>query len=195
MVASRQVEIPYCRAVGRQRGRGLGALAQVVGRTAIHFLPTYLVPAAKRIGADMLKFAAPEIEEVIRRPQRVWEGKLRKINCVAVVNRGEMVQQNLLNNPVGREETMLRTFVVDHVEQFSVPTFCGSVWKCWREGPNCWRCLVLAWTINLSNYLTWWKLHRIWISNESELLRWFETVFFRLEAQTCQGTWLRYTLE
>ena len=64
MVASRQVEIPYYRAVGRQRGRGVGALAQVIGRTAIPFLSKYVVPAAKRIGADMLEFAAPEVGEV-----------------------------------------------------------------------------------------------------------------------------------
>ena len=37
MVASRQVEIPFFRGVGRQRGQGLGALAQVIGRTAIPF--------------------------------------------------------------------------------------------------------------------------------------------------------------
>ena len=64
MVASRQVEIPYYRGVGRQRGRGFGAIAQVIGRTAIPFLRKYVVPAAKRIGADMLEFAAPEIGEV-----------------------------------------------------------------------------------------------------------------------------------
>ena len=65
MVASRQVEIPYYRAVGRQRGRGFGALAQVIGRHAIPFLRKYVVPAAKRIGADMLEFAVPEIAEVV----------------------------------------------------------------------------------------------------------------------------------
>ena len=65
MVASRQVEIPYYRAVGRQRRRGFGALAQVIGRTAIPFLRKYVVPAAKRIGADLLEFAASEIGEVI----------------------------------------------------------------------------------------------------------------------------------
>ena len=65
MVASRQVEIPYYRAVGRQRGRSFGALAQIIGRAAIPFLRKYVVPAAKRIGADMLKFAVPEIAEVI----------------------------------------------------------------------------------------------------------------------------------
>ena len=74
MVASRQVEIPNYRGVGRgqgalgavgiQRGSGFGALAQVIGRTAVPFLRKYVVPAAKRIGADMLEFAAPEIGEV-----------------------------------------------------------------------------------------------------------------------------------
>ena len=65
VVASRQVEIPYYRSVGRQRGRGFGALAQVIGRTAIPFLRKYIVPAAKRVGADLLEFAVPEIAEVV----------------------------------------------------------------------------------------------------------------------------------
>ena len=65
MVASRQVEIPYYRVVGRQRGRGFGALAQVIARTAIPFLRKNIVPAAKRVGADLLEFAASENGEVI----------------------------------------------------------------------------------------------------------------------------------
>ena len=60
MVASRQVKIPYYRAFGRQRGRGFGALAQVLGRTAIPILRKYVVLAAKRVGADFLDFAVPE---------------------------------------------------------------------------------------------------------------------------------------
>ena len=65
MVASRQVEIPYYRAVGRQRGRGFGALAQVIGRTGNPFLRKYVVPAAERVGADFLELAVPEIAEVV----------------------------------------------------------------------------------------------------------------------------------
>ena len=64
MVALRQVEIPYYRGVGRERGREFGALAQVIGRTAIPFLRKKIVPAAKRVGADLLEFAVPEIAEV-----------------------------------------------------------------------------------------------------------------------------------
>ena len=65
MVASRQVEIPYYRSFGRQRGRGFGALAQGIGRTALPFLRKYNVPAAKRVGADLLEFAVPEIAQVV----------------------------------------------------------------------------------------------------------------------------------
>ena len=136
MVASRQVEIPYYRAVGKKRRRGFEALAQFIGRTAIPSLRKFIVPAAKRIGADMLEFAAPEIGEAFRgrksfktAAKSVGKQTLKN-NCVAVVNRVEPFQQNLLNNSVGREETFLQTFLVDHVkQQFSVPTFCGSVWK------------------------------------------------------------------
>ena len=37
MVASKEVEIPSYRGVGRQRGRGFGALAQVIGELQFHF--------------------------------------------------------------------------------------------------------------------------------------------------------------
>ena len=114
------------------------------------------------------------VENLLRRLQRVWESKLWENNWVSVVNRGESFQQNLLSKPVAREEASLQTFLVEHVkQQFSVPTFCGSVWKSWRESPNCWRCPVFAWTRKFPNYLTWWKLHRVWIPNGSELWRWF----------------------
>ena len=65
MVASRELEVPFYRGVGRQRGRGFVAIAQVIGRTAIPLLIKYTVQAAKRIGADLLEFAAPEIAEVV----------------------------------------------------------------------------------------------------------------------------------
>ena len=65
MVASRQVENPYYRAVGRQRGRGFGALAQVIGRTAIPILHKFIVPAAKRVGVHLLEIAVPENAEVV----------------------------------------------------------------------------------------------------------------------------------
>ena len=65
MVASRQKEILFYRGVGRQGGQGFGALAQKIGRTAIPFLRNYIVPAAKRVGADLLEFDVQEIADVL----------------------------------------------------------------------------------------------------------------------------------
>ena len=107
------LEIPYYRAVGRQKGRGFGALAQLILRTAIPFLRRYVVSAAKRIGADMLEFAAPEIGEVVsgrksfKTAAKSVGKKTLKNNWVSAVNRGKSFQQNLPNNPISREETFL----------------------------------------------------------------------------------------
>ena len=65
MVAQKSADFPTFRGHARQRGRGFGALAQTLGRTAIPFIKKYIVPAAKRIGADLFEIAAPEIGEVV----------------------------------------------------------------------------------------------------------------------------------
>ena len=65
MVAQNSADFPIFRGHARQRGRGFGALAQTLGRTAIPFIKKYIVQAAKRIGADLFEIAAPEIGEVV----------------------------------------------------------------------------------------------------------------------------------
>ena len=65
MVASNALELPYYKGIGRQRRRGFGAIAQVIGRTAVPFLRNYFAPAAKRVGADLLEFAVPQVADVV----------------------------------------------------------------------------------------------------------------------------------
>ena len=65
MVVSKQVEIPNFRGIGRQRGRAFGGLAQVFGRKAIPFSRKYVVPAAKRVGVDLMESVAPKIADVV----------------------------------------------------------------------------------------------------------------------------------
>ena len=65
MVASNTLEIPYYKGIWRQRGRGFVAPAQVIERSAIPFLRKNIVPAAKRVGADLLEFAMPEVADVV----------------------------------------------------------------------------------------------------------------------------------
>ena len=65
MFASNTLELPYCNGIGRQRERGIGALAQVIGKTSITFLRKNIIPAAKRVGADLLEIAVPEAADVV----------------------------------------------------------------------------------------------------------------------------------
>ena len=65
MVASNNLELPCYKGIGCQRGRGFGALAQITGRTAIPFLRKYIAASAKRVGADLLEFAVPEVADVV----------------------------------------------------------------------------------------------------------------------------------
>ena len=99
----------------------------------------------------------------------------------------ESFQQNLPNKPVGHVETFWQTFLVIHVKQFWVPSFSDGFWEPWRVSPTSWRCFVVPWTRNLLNYLTWWKLHRVWISNGSDLLRWFESDILAFEPEISRG--------
>ena len=65
IVASRQVEFPFHRDIGRQRGRRFGALAEVHVRTATPLQRKYIVPAAKRVVADLWEFSVPETADVV----------------------------------------------------------------------------------------------------------------------------------
>ena len=195
MDASRQVEIPYFRGVGRQRRWRFVALAQVFGRTAIPFLRKYIVPAGKRLGDDLLEFAAPDIAEVV-------SGKKNFKTAAKSVGRQTLRKQL---GSGSRKTTTNRIIPTKSAEQisrsrrniftnifhysyrvFSVPTFCGRFWNSGREIASSWRCLVVTWTRILSYYL-----QRSWISNGWELFRWFETEVLGSEIETCQGSWLR----
>ena len=110
MVALRQVEIPYYRGVGRQCGRGFGALAQVIGRTAIPFLRKYIVPAAKRVGADLLEFAVTKIAEVVSG---------RKNFKTAAKSVGRQVERKQLGEGSRRKRSASRVIPTKSAKQIS----------------------------------------------------------------------------
>ena len=111
MVASRQVEIPFYTGIHRQRGRGFGALVNVIVRTAIPFLRKYTVPAAKRVGVDLLEIAVPEIAEVVS-GRKIFKTAAKSVgrqtlrnSWVVVAGKGlraESFQQNLQNQSVAK---------------------------------------------------------------------------------------------
>ena len=58
--------------------------------------------------------------------------------------RAEFCQQDLQNRPNFGGEISLQTFLIIHVEQFLIPTFCGSFWKSLWENPSSWKKVVSA---------------------------------------------------
>ena len=200
MVASIQAEIPFYKGIGRQCGQAFGAIAQVIRRSAIPFsrkfssqLQNAWVLTCWNLLCQKLQMLL-SVEKKTRRLQKVWEDKLWENNWVVVAEKEvetQSYQEIRQNKPVGREDTFLQTFLINPVEYFSVPTFCGSFSKSWRESPSSWRCLVVPRTRKLSYYLSRWKLHKLWISKRSELIRWFGTDVFGFETEICQGWWLR----
>ena len=140
MVASRQVEIPYYRGVGRQRGRGFGALAQVIGRTAFPVLRKFIVPAAKSVGADLLEFSVLEIAEVV-------SGR-RNFKTAAKSVLKQTLKKQL--GEVSRERSASRIIQTKSTEQFSLSRrdmfTIISRWSCQKTifGTNLlWQCLEI----------------------------------------------------
>lgn len=61
----RQSQLPYFGGHIRQRGSGIGALVLGVGRIALPFIRKVIIPAAKRLGRDLLTDALPEVLDVV----------------------------------------------------------------------------------------------------------------------------------
>ncbi len=60
-----QASMPYFSGAARQRGSGIGSLALSIGRTALPIIKKFILPAAKRVGRDLVQQAIPEAIDVI----------------------------------------------------------------------------------------------------------------------------------
>lgn len=60
-----QASLPHFTGYYRQRGSGFGALAAGIGRFALPLAKKFIIPAAKKIGKELLIQGAPELIDVI----------------------------------------------------------------------------------------------------------------------------------
>ena len=61
---AKQASLPHFSGHYRQRGSGFGALAAGIGRVAIPFARPVIIPAAKKLGRELLMSVAPELIDV-----------------------------------------------------------------------------------------------------------------------------------
>ena len=70
------------------------------------------------------------VEKKSRQLQNVWQDKLCENNWGLVARNevpAESFQQKRQNKPDGREKTFLQTFLINHIQQFSIQFFCDSL--------------------------------------------------------------------
>ena len=68
-------------------------------------------------------------------PKSVGRQTLRKqfVSGRRKMTASRVIPKKSAKKSVGREETFSQTFLLNHVERFSVPSFFGSFSKSWRE--------------------------------------------------------------
>ena len=59
--------LPYFSGHYRQRGSGFGALASGIGRIALPIARKFILPAAKRVGKELLLQNVPELMDVVNK--------------------------------------------------------------------------------------------------------------------------------
>ena len=57
--------LPFFSGHYRQRGSGFGALASGIGRIALPLARIFILPAAKRVGKELLLQSVPELMDVV----------------------------------------------------------------------------------------------------------------------------------
>ena len=131
MVAPNTLDLPYYKGIGRQRGSGFSALGQVFGRAAIPFLRKNIVPAAKRVGADLLELAVPEVGDVASGKKNfktaaksVGIQKLRRQLGGGRQKRSIPVKNLNRSSRSRRDILIILQIINDRSKKFSVPTFC-----------------------------------------------------------------------
>ena len=136
MVASRQIEFLYYRGVGRQRRRWFGALAQGIGRTAIPLLRKYVVPAANRVGADLLEFSVPENAEVVsgRQNFKTAAKSVRKQTLKKQLGEGNRYRtaSRLIPTKSTKQFSASRRDIFKNISRWSCQTIFGTnlLWQC-----------------------------------------------------------------
>ena len=80
--------LPYFSGNYRQRGSGFGALASGIGRIALPLARKFFIPAAKRVGKELLLQSVPELMDVVSKKISKTSAEKHNIKYSQKANRG-----------------------------------------------------------------------------------------------------------
>ena len=79
--------LPYFSGHYRQRGSGFGALASGIGRIALPIARKFILPAAKRVGKELLLQSTPELMDVVSKKISKTSAEKHDIKYIQKANR------------------------------------------------------------------------------------------------------------
>ena len=113
-----QASIPYYRT--RQRGSGFGTF---VGRTAIPILRKFVLPAAKRIGKELIQEAAPELLDVVSgktKPKQALKNTakktVRKQFAGGRVKKSKTQKKRVIRNNTRKRNSRIRKDILGNLQ-------------------------------------------------------------------------------
>ena len=91
----------------RQRGSGFGALAAGIGRVALPLARRFILPAAKRIGRELLKQGVPELVDVVSKKKSPKQALKNTVSNTIKKQTGGRARQQQPRKQIGSRSNKL----------------------------------------------------------------------------------------
>ena len=105
--ANQVTSLPHFSGPYRQRGSGFGALAAGIGRVALPLARHFILPAAKRIGRELLKQGVPELVDVVSKKKSPKQALKNTVANTIKKQTGGRAQQQRPRKQIGSRSNKL----------------------------------------------------------------------------------------
>ena len=99
--------LPHFSGHYRQRGSGFGALAAGIGRVALPLARRFILPAAKRIGRELLKQGVPELVDVVSKKKSPKQALKNTVSNTIKKQTGGRARQQRPRKQIGSRSNKL----------------------------------------------------------------------------------------
>ena len=105
--ANQVTSLPHFSGYYRQRGSGFGALAAGIGRVALPLARRFILPAAKRIGRELLKQGVPELVDVVSKKKSPKQALKNTVSNTIKKQTGGRARQQRPRKQIGSRSSKL----------------------------------------------------------------------------------------